>query len=145
MNEWHNCVGTLVYRGSSLVAEIDPEIGKYYRGFIPKSIDYNIPRYPLHVTVVRGKYENAEHSKLWKSHDNKQIEFEYNSYVNIGKLYIWISARGDILKELRFELGLDECFDKFKLFHATIANMKQLDCLKDHNCRHRKRHSFYYQ
>ena len=113
-------------RSKRLVVEVDEELARYYRSLIPKHISYNIPLHPPHITVIRGKYEAPKDMKRWGAREGELIEFEYDHYVQIGKLYIWLSVECKTLEEIRAELGLDACFDKFKWFHITLANMKNI-------------------
>lgn len=61
----------------------------------------------------------------WGEREGEVIEFKYDPEINIGQTYIWLSVHCKKLELIREELGLDACFDKFKWFHITIANMKQ--------------------
>jgi len=112
------------HEGDKLVVDIDPELARYYRSWIPKSISFNIPLHPPHITVIRGAYESPKDKSKWGLREGEEIEFEYDNFIQIGKVYIWLSVQCKRLEQIRNELGLDRCFDKFKGFHITIANMK---------------------
>jgi len=112
-----------------LVVEIDPDISKYYRSLIPKSISFSVPMHPAHISVVRKEIPPNLH--LWNKHQNEQIEFEYDSDVCIGKLYCWLKVHSQVLETIREELGLPRHRenitlppDKTRCFHVTIANFK---------------------
>lgn len=118
--------GILRYNeGDRLVVDIDVGLAEYYRSFIPNSISFNIPMYPPHITVVRGRYESPPDRTHWGTREGEEIEFEYENDIQIGRLYIWLPVQCKELEEIRYSLGLDRCFDKFKGFHITIANMKR--------------------
>jgi len=114
------------YEGNKLVVEIDEELARYYRYWIPKYISFNKPMHLPHVTVVRGAYETPTDKSKWGSREGEEIEFEYENDIKIGRVYIWLPVQSKKLEEIRKELGLDRCFDKFKGFHITIANTKKL-------------------
>jgi len=119
--------GRLQYgNGYRLACNVDPELTRLYRSFIPKHIAWNIPRYYPHATVVRGKYETPPKKEYWNKYAGEIVEFEYDPYINIDNTYIWLNAFSKRFEEIRLELGLDNCFNRFKWFHITIANTKGL-------------------
>jgi len=61
---------------------------------------------------------------MWEKRKEQTVLFEYSPYINFGNVYIWLSVRSEEIKEIRCELGLDDCFDKFQGYHITIANTK---------------------
>lgn len=125
-DQWIQFEGKLRYgRGNRLVADVHPELTRFYRSFIPKHIKYNIPRYYPHVTIVRGKYETPPDMSVWGKYHGKMVRFEYSPEIQIGRTYIWLPVRSEEIKEIRHGLGLDDCFDKFKGYHITIANRKE--------------------
>jgi len=124
-DQWIQFYGFLKYgEGNRLVVDVNPELTRLYRSFLPKHIKFNIPRYYPHITVVRGKYETPPNKEFWFKYRGKKINFEYSPEIQIGKTYIWIPVRSEEIKNVRLELGLDYCFDKFKGYHITIANTK---------------------
>ena len=126
LNQWIQIKGRVRYgKGHRVVADIDPELTRLYRSFIPKYINHNIPRYYPHVTIVRGKYETPSNMNVWKKHQGRQIKLMYSPYIHIGRVYIWLSVMSDDIKRIRNELGLSDCFDRFKGYHITIANRKK--------------------
>jgi 2'-5' RNA ligase len=127
-NQWIQFEGKLKYgKGNRVVADVSPELTRLYRSFIPKHIKINIPRYYPHITVVRGKHETPANLKAWGKHDWKKIKFEYSPDIQFGRTYIWLKVRSKEIEEIRNELGLSGCFDRFKGYHITIANMKKLN------------------
>lgn len=124
---FHKSTGILEYHGERrLVVAVDEGLVKYYRSGIAKNISFNIPMYAPHITVVRGRYETPKDRSAWGAYEGEKIEFEYEHDIKSGPLYIWLSVQSKRIEEIREELGLDKCFDKFKGFHITIANMKGL-------------------
>lgn len=121
----HTSTGKLNYgKGWRLALDVDPGIGAYYRSLIPKHIKWNIPRYYPHITVVRDKYETPPKPEKWMAYQGHKIRFEYDPYIHIDDTYIWLSCFCKKLEEIRLELGLNRCRDRFKWFHLTIANRK---------------------
>lgn len=116
--------GRVEYRDDySMVLLVDEGLVAYYRSFIPKSLRFNKPRYPAHITIVRTG-EVIPDLTHWGEHIDQAVRFEYEGYIHIEEPYIWLSAFCKQLESFRAELGLDACFDKFKWFHITIANTK---------------------
>ena len=117
--------GILRYgKTSRLVVDVDKDLAKYYRTFIPKHISFNVPMHSPHITVIRTGHEKPLDMERWGEREGEVIEFKYDPEINIGQTYIWLSVHCKKLELIREELGLDACFDKFKWFHITIANMK---------------------
>ena len=117
--------GTLRYGDSNwLVVDVDSELARYYRSFIPKNCLFNVPLHSPHITVVNGRFEVPVKSDKWKLYEGETIEFDYNTQIYVDELYMWLHVDCKRLEEIRTELGLTECFDNDKGFHITIANMK---------------------
>lgn len=114
-----------------LVVEVDPELARYYRSFIPKWIDNNKPRWPAHITVVRPFKESVLNVQAWGKYEGEIVHFHYQNYLHTGKVYYWLNIFCKRLEEIRVELGLPvsspftlppEGF--LKCFHCTVANLK---------------------
>ena len=119
--------GTLHYGpGDRVVLNIDPEITRYYRSFIPKSKRVNSPRYYPHITVVRSGREQVTSPEKWGEHEGELISFEYSPEVNEGHTYYTIEAYSNRLEEIREELGLSRMRSGFNCFHITIGNNKDV-------------------
>ena len=124
--------GKLVYSddGRRVVVEVDPEIARYYRSLIPKSIKWQVPLYTPHITVVRTGLEGIYDKSLWGHCNGEVIRFNYDPYICIGNKYIWLDAHSSRLTEIRGDLGLPRKRIPHPLgtgvpcFHITIANMK---------------------
>ena len=110
--------------GWRLVLSIDEELARYYRSQIPRDIKFNIPMYPPHVTVVRGKHETPVNQDLWGKYEGEIVKFKYGHELHMDDTYIWLSVQCFRFEEIRLELGLRRCFDMFKWFHITVANLK---------------------
>ena len=120
-------VGTLKYdKGNRLVLNTSIGMADFYRSLIPKHIEFNRPRYKPHATVVRGKYEDPWMMEFWGKYEGEKITYEYEPYVYIDHTYIWLKVNCKRLEEIRLELGLNRCRDKFKWFHITIGNTKNI-------------------
>ena len=121
----YQTTGILHYGERSYLAlHVDPEIGKLYRSFIPKKIDFNRPLHLLHVTVTRTGAETIVNREHWKKYEGQEVLVYYSPHIMIGTSYIWLPVYSIRLEEIRLELGLLRFFDRFKQFHVTIANMK---------------------
>ncbi len=132
----YDSVGILHYSMSDfgshrLVLEVDSEIARYYRSFIPKHIRTNLPRYKPHVTVVRPEKETPVHLEAWGKYQDQEVPFQYSGILQSGKVYFWINVFCTRLEQIRQELGLPVSSQYtrppegyVKCFHATVANMK---------------------
>lgn len=109
-----------------LIVEVDPEIHRLSRSLIPKSVKFNIPRYPPHITVVRN--EIPVNLDVWGI--SREIEFEYCSEIFNDETYWWLRVFSTELEKIRVGLGLDphspliRAPDGENCFHTTIANTK---------------------
>ena len=126
-------VGTLSYRPKTrLTVEVDESFSNFYRALLPKSICYNKPRWPAHVTVVRSEKETPYNMCYWGKYEGQEVILGYGPYVYIANNYLWLNVWCEFLSDIRRELGLpsksrwtrppitppQECF------HLTIANLK---------------------
>jgi hypothetical protein len=109
---------------------VDDGIAQFYRSLIPKSQKWMKPMYRTHITVVRTGKETVS-DNLWGYGDGMTVNFTYDPYVWIGKVYIYLDAYSDDLKKVRVNLGLSplrmphpSMTDARECFHITIANMK---------------------
>lgn len=112
-----------------LVALIDPEITRYYRALLPKSVVLNPQRYASHISIVRKEVPpKMEH---WGKYQGEEVEFAYDGYVFAGTPYWWINVYSSRLEDIRVELGLPNSSQYTrppegysKCFHSTIGNSK---------------------
>jgi len=111
-------------RDSYSVVIVDPEIGNYYRSFIPRHIMWSIPLWQPHITVTRTGVEKIVNREAWEKYEGQEFVVGYSPHIMIGFTYIWLPAFSKELEEIRLELGLSRFFDRFRGFHITIANMK---------------------
>ena len=118
--------GTLRYYESWAVVYIDPEIAKYYRSQLPQSLEFNVPKYPPHITVVRKDREIVLDQSLWNAYGGEVVEFTYEHTVCSDDKYFWLKAYSKRIEEIRIELGLPRIRNGFTEFHVTIANTKGL-------------------
>jgi hypothetical protein len=132
-------VGTLHYDhvpgyGYRLVLNIDKGIGLFYKSLIPKWFKANSQMYEPHITVVR--YEKPKNLAVWGKYEGERVEFTYSNYIFQGKVYWFLDCFSKRLEEIREELGLhnaplspdyhDPIEGLQKVFHTTIANMKEI-------------------
>jgi hypothetical protein len=86
----------------------DDEISRYYRSLFYREFPYlgklTRPVWGTHISVIRG--EKIINSHLWKSDENKLIEFEYSGGVKDNGEYYWLSVSCPYLLDLREKLGL---------------------------------------
>ncbi len=117
--------GTMRYGHDSYsVVEVDPELGPYYRSFIPKSVHWNPTRWSPHVTVTMTGMEEISNREAWGKYEGHCFTVRYSPCIMFGASYIWLPAFSEELEEVRLELGLPRHFNNFQQFHITIANMK---------------------
>lgn len=126
--------GTLKYseHGLNLRVEVDPEIVRYYRAFLPKSFKCNHQAYAPHISVVRK--ELPLNMAAWRKYDNEPVVFEYANIVYSGEIYVWLNAYCRRLEDIREELGLPRTSEITRppsgwdwTFHITIGNTKCLN------------------
>jgi len=86
--------------------------------------------YPPHISVIRR--EVPPNMTLWNKHQGLDVVFEYDNYVFIGSLYIWLKVYSTELENIREELGLPRHRNtvirppnESPCFHTTIANFKK--------------------
>lgn len=107
-----------------LIAEIDPEIVRYYRSFIPLYIKVNKPKHTPHISVVRHEVPNFE---FWGKYEGQEVEFSYENIIRFGETYCWMDAYCDRFVEIRLELGLPpNRVSVANCFHFTLGNFKNL-------------------
>lgn len=126
-------VGRLRYERNPLkvILSIDQDIVNYYFALVPKYVwpRLNRQKWRAHISVVRNaKPRNME---VWKKHEGKLVEFEYDSFIRNDQMYYWLNAFSPALEEIRKELGLPVADgftrspDGSHRFHITIGNLKQ--------------------
>ena len=130
----YKSTGVLRYsedKGYKLIVVIDKQIARYYRSLIPKWYVVQGTRYDPHITVVRSYKETPPDLTAWGKYEGQEIEFLYDSTIQMSENYYWLNILCKRLEEIRLELGLPvtsiytrppEGFSKF--FHTTIANTK---------------------
>lgn len=127
--------GTLHYsndpaHGPKVHVEVDPEIVRYARALVPKTVKLNPQRWAPHITVVRK--EPVVDLSAWGKYDGHPVEFTYDPRVVPGAVYYWLRAWSTRLTEIRVELGLEPLAwacrppDGEDCFHITLGNTKVL-------------------
>jgi len=124
--------GKLVYDNKKrrAIVLVDDGIARFYRALVPKSQRWLKPKYHTHITVVRTGVEKVS-DDLWGYGDGMDIEFSYDPYVWIGKVYIYLDIYSKDIEKVRENLGLPRLriphpsmTEARNCFHVTIANMK---------------------
>lgn len=110
-----------------LVVMADDEISKYYRSLFYTEYPWlgklTRPVWGTHISVIRGEW--IPNHKIWKSDENKIIEFEYEGGVDDNGEYYWLRVNCPYLLDLREKYGLPR-EPKFGL-HLTIGRTTQND------------------
>jgi len=129
-------IGKLVYTGNpnsdiydaKLIVEVDTGMAAYYRSVIRKYNRINIPKYPPHITVIRG--EKIVKPAIWGKYASVMVEFWYRNTIYNDDVYWWLEVKCDNLEAIRKELGLFPTSpltmspDGKHKFHITLANTK---------------------
>jgi hypothetical protein len=117
--------GTLNYRDSALVLEVDQGILDYYYHLLATSllVKPNKPRYQAHITIINSKETYPKpfispilHNKVTFTY-SPDIQFHNNYY------FIPVQPHPDFIT-IRTAYNLGSCFDTEKGYHITIANYK---------------------
>jgi hypothetical protein len=114
--------------GYKLIVEVDPEIARLARYFVPKSVPLRKPRYEPHITVVRR--EVPPHLEHWGCDEGRVVEFEYEPFLYHDESYWWLRVFSDDLAAVRQRLGLvgygrtSVAPDLKRCYHTTIGNLK---------------------
>jgi len=109
--------------GSLIVADVDPNIAKYYRWWVDKQLHLKLQNtaWLPHITVFDGKTPlSKEQMALWNKHQHERIHFEYNNEIEQHWKFWVLPVESKRLKEIRQELGLPTN----KNFHITIGRME---------------------
>lgn len=110
-----------------LWVEVDVDLVKYYFSLLPKYYNANRQRYAPHISVIREN-KFVDFSRF----NNLEIEFEYDPFLYIEEIYVWINVYSDFLGSLRELVGLPKSDwytkppDGNDGFHITIGNFKHL-------------------
>jgi len=115
-----------------VVVDVDPELAAYARTFIPQTARFNVPRYPAHITAIRGEGMDPPHRRLLEKVRGMVIPFECGkmSELRHDDTYWWLPVYSPALLMLRRLLDLPEYVeltrppDGAEMFHITVANMK---------------------
>lgn len=124
--------GKLIYSNNpyKLTVEVDDDIGKYYRSFLPKAWGVQKPMYASHISTVRN--EVPVNLSAWGKYQSQDVEFRYDYFVFNDDVYYWLNCFSPTLENVRQELGLPitseftRSPDGKHRFHITIGNTKHL-------------------
>lgn len=114
--------------GYRLAVDVDPEIHRLARWFVPEHIGLIKPRYDPHITVVRR--EVPPNLERWGRDEGRIVEFWYETYVRNDEIYWWLRVFSDDLAQVRKELGLvaygstTMAPDLKRCYHMTVGNVK---------------------
>lgn len=107
-----------------LIADADPELGRYYRHLMYKrrynTFMLNQPSWNQHITVIRNEEPADEYKVHWEKYNGLKIEFEYNNKIYNNLAYYWVDVSCEQLYDIRLELGLPK--EPLYSFHLTIGN-----------------------
>lgn len=113
-----------------MIVEVDPEIVRFYRSLIPKSIRTNKQMYDPHISVIRKERDFKR--ELWGKYEGQEVVFQYSNIVRWGTVYYWLDAYSETLRQIRLELGLQPTTalnrppDGKECYHITLGNIKGL-------------------
>lgn len=107
-----------------LVADCDPEIGRYYRELYRLNY-YSVhtiqrPSWGAHISIISD--EKPPDETHWRKHEGKLIEFEYSYMLEGNGMYVWLPVLCEKALDIREELGLKR--NPFYPLHLTIGNRK---------------------
>lgn len=117
--------GIVKYESTKAYLEIDPELVKYYRWFIPKVYNTRRQKFDAHISFVRKETI----PKTWGLREGEEAKFEYDGVIMSDERYFWVGVWSEELENLRTSLGLPArkyaLGDRFPApFHFTIGNVK---------------------
>lgn len=131
----HQTSGVLHYSiddGYWLVAQVDPDIGAYYRALLPKHFGAKRGRHDSHCTIVRGGRDVPPNMAAWGKYEGEKVLLDYEPSVLSSGPYHYIRVLSKRFEEIRSELGLpldNAAYDPppapyAKWFHITVGNEK---------------------
>lgn len=113
--------GYVRYSKSWAWVECPKDVGDYYCAVVKWlwGIKLSPPLNGPHITLVAGKYEEANQHPLWGSMEGQEVEFEYSGLM-YEQSYWWLRVIEDSeLRKIRTDLGLTPEL-KYP-FHLTIG------------------------
>lgn len=116
-----------VHPGIKAVVRVDQGISDTYRALVPKSHYIKPQMYPAHITVVRNLKETPLNLEAWGKYEGERIPFVYQNIIEKDGPYYFLRVESPRIAEIRKELGLPEHRDRFKGYHITIGNVKELE------------------
>ena len=126
MEKTYKIEGKIKYHRTWVLAEIDEDLGPYYRALLPRAWHVNPPMAKPHISIVR-KFEEPDRT-LWKKYDGLSLIIDCFPGVETDGIYYWIDCLSDEVGHVRRSLGLktfrqDEWSD-YNTYHITIGNVK---------------------
>lgn len=127
----YKITGKIEVRPRSIVANVDNEIGRYYRSLVPRYYYIQPPKYHLHATVVRS----GEVELITKTFSGT-IDIYYSPVIYYKEPYFWLNCWSEEIAKIREELGLRKFrFPDQTSYHITIGNIKNESSTKiNRNC-----------
>ena len=103
-----------------LIARCDDEIVEYYRWWVQRMYHMKLqrPLFGAHISVMRGEEPTHGHD-LWGTHQDVRVEIKYGHELTSVHGYWFLSARCEVLEEVRQSFGLSPQ-PEFG-FHLTIG------------------------
>ena len=115
----------LKYYKTWIIAWTDPEIGRYYFSWIPKSQYPQQQMRPSHITVVRmAPIEIPTKTDVWGKYQDRIISFTYDGLIHFQHPYFYLDVWSDDIGKIRKELGLQKFREGYGSYHITIGNIK---------------------
>lgn len=109
-----------------LVADCDPDIGKYFRHLYHLSSHrcHKLLRsaWAEHITVIRGEEPPSELRCHWNKYSGSLVEFSVSPILQTNGTFCWLDVSCSILLDLRVELGLPR--DPQYPLHLTIGHLQ---------------------
>ena len=111
-----------------LVAQVDLDLGNFYRSLIPKYYGVSRPMYDPHISVIRKVV--PPNMSVWGKYQDDKVDFDYDHYVFNDELYFWLNVFSPQLESIRLELGVKPFGDATlspdgrHKFHITLGNLK---------------------
>ena len=120
----YKSTGKINFRDNRLVLETDPEISKYYQWFLVKAkISFIKPRYAPHITIVSDNEYDFSKNGLGMQKSLYEITFNYSPKIKEDKGWLFIPVEQFSLEKIRFEYGLDWCYDVVKGYHISLGKI----------------------
>ena len=92
---WYQSIGTLSYKNSWIVLNVDKSIVNYYAWWVGRltfkkgSQSYH----GAHITVLNGDKERPKTIGFWRKYEGEKINFWYSNIIETNGQYYWLPVR----------------------------------------------------